>query len=104
MAKEEGKSGPQVLNLSQLNLPQLDQLKTQLEEVNASDEESYYCQAYSLWRLCVYVQEGTLLTTSMAQLKLVQQKLRDSKKAVSTTTKDGLLIDRHETTLQVLEL
>lgn len=51
---------PKVVQISQLSLPQLDHLKTQLEE------------------------EINFLSNSMSQLKHVQQKLQDSKIAVSS--------------------
>ena len=67
--------GVTVLNLASLNIQQLDQLKSSVEEVNSKH--------YLL--LFLYSQDVGLLTTSMAQLKIVQQKYLESKSAINYT-------------------
>lgn len=67
--------GVTVLNLASLSIQQLDQLKSSVEEVNFDSDILFI----------LYLQDVGLLTTSMAQLKIVQQKYLESKSAINYT-------------------
>lgn len=73
----------QTVNASDLNVQQLDRLKSQLEEVRLFFSINAHLTNTPL------IQDVHMLTTSVSQMKMVQNKLTDSKESIEHLTADN---------------